>query len=298
MAEPVDAKPHAMTVEAAIRSATIRLAAAGVQGAGRDARLLIAAALGATQEQLVLHPQRLLDLAATDRLAAMLERRALQEPVSRILGVREFYGRSFIVTPATLDPRPDSETLIDLVLAAVDQEGWRQRPLRIIDVGTGTGCLLLTLLAELPNATGVGTDVSAAALDVARRNAEALGLAGQIDLRIENALESGVDAFDILVSNPPYIPTSDIDGLDLDVRAYDPHLALDGGADGMAIYRRIAARLDKRVPDGWAAFEVGAGQADQVAGILAPATGGDPTRLMIARDLSGHQRCVAIRTHR
>ena len=154
-----------------VREASRLLAPAGVEGPERDARLLAAAAIGCSPAALIARPDQVVDEAACRRLEELVQRRCAREPVSRILGSREFHGRSFALSPATLDPRPDSETLIEAALALVDAKGWRERPLRILDVGTGSGCLLLTLLAELPHATGVGTDIAQLALDIAADNA-------------------------------------------------------------------------------------------------------------------------------
>lgn len=288
----------ALTVETAVRHATGDLRAAGIEDAGRDARLLVGAATGLSQAELILELTMPVPAAAVARLAAMLRRRAACEPVSRILGEREFYGRTFIVTADTLDPRPDSETLISAALELVAQAGWTERPLRLIDVGTGTGCLLLALLAELPMATGLGTDTSSAALDVARRNASRLGLSARAEFRQQRALEGVCDKFDMLVCNPPYISTGEISGLARDVRDYDPMLALDGGSDGLDVYREIAPLLRHVVPAGWAIFEVGAGQAGAVSEIMQAALAGQPGIPRKWRDLAGHERCVALTTHR
>ncbi len=287
----------AATLEAAIRGAAQCLRAAGIEGAGRDARLLVGAAAGVSQADLIVGSGLGMPQVAQSRLATMLRRRTAREPVSRILGEREFYGRPFIVTPDTLDPRPDSETLITAALEIAAEAGWRQRPLRLIDIGTGTGCLLLTLLAELPLAHGVGTDISAAALDVARSNASRLGLSERAQFQQRHALDGGCDTFDMLVCNPPYISSRDIANLAADVRDYDPRLALDGGPDGLDVYRQIAPRLRHVVPAGWAVFEVGAGQAGSVSALLEGALVGQPGRLRRWQDLAGYPRCVALATH-
>jgi release factor glutamine methyltransferase len=276
-----------------VRTVQRALAEAGVEDAGRDARLLVAAAAGVDTQEIIVRPERPLAAAQQSRLQSMLDRRCAREPVSRILGEREFYGRRFALSAATLDPRADSETLIEAVLGLAAREGWGERPLRILDIGTGTGCLLLTLLAELPLATGVGSDISAAALDTAVSNAAALGLAARADFRQADVLDGIDGGFDLVVSNPPYILTGEIAGLKSEVRKYDPRAALDGGPDGLAIYRRIIAGLPD-VLRGWVVFEVGAGQADAVAQLLQQAF--VKTRhAEVARysDLGGHTRCVA-----
>ncbi|HEX9881107.1 MAG TPA: peptide chain release factor N(5)-glutamine methyltransferase, partial [Hyphomicrobium sp.] len=226
-------------------------------------------------------------------LAEMLRRRCAREPVSRILGAREFYGRTFKVTPATLDPRPDSETLIEAALEIVDREGWRTRPLRILDVGTGSGCLLVTLLAELPQASGLGGDISAAALAVAADNARAHGVLSRMQVALHDGLD-GIDGpFDLLVCNPPYIASAEIAELSPEVRAHDPRHALDGGPDGMAVYRAVMSDLPRVMSHGWVLFEVGAGQADALSRLICDTLPGVRTPLQTWKDLGGHVRCVA-----
>jgi release factor glutamine methyltransferase len=269
---------------------------AGIEGPGRDARLLFIAALGITGTDLFRTPERRLDCDEAERLARFVTRRIAREPVSRILGERGFYGRTFRVTPATLDPRPCTETVIEAALEIAEREGWRSRPIRILDVGTGSGILLVTLLAELPLATGVGTDVSEAALEAARGNAERLGVAPRATFLNRRSL-GGIDGtFDVMVSNPPYIPTGDIGGLDPEVREFDPAGALDGGEDGLDIYREIAAGLPHSVPRGWAFLEVGAGQAKDVEKLFKTAGGEAVIGTRIWRDLGLHERCVAVQT--
>ncbi len=219
-----------------------------------------------------------------------------REPVSRILGRRAFFGREFSVGRATLDPRPCSETLIEAALALADQEGWRTRPIHILDAGTGSGCLLLTLLAEMELAHGVGTDISAGALAVAAENADRLGLSERAEFAEARYLGGTRGTFELVVSNPPYIPTRDIEGLEPEVRNHEPRTALDGGADGLDAYREIAAGLPRVVPRGWALFEVGAGQADAVVDILRRELGRHGGEVRQWTDLGGHRRCVAIQT--
>jgi release factor glutamine methyltransferase len=287
------------TIAAALRRASGELRSAGIEDAGNDARRLLAWVLGLSGAQLLSRSELTLSPEQSAAFDRCIARRRGREPVARIVGAREFYGRSFAISPATLDPRPDSETLIETTLEIIEHEGRRTQPLRILDVGTGTGCLLLTLLAELPNATGVGTDISKAALDVARENARRLGIAGRADWLACDALE-GVDGpFDILVSNPPYIRTDEIAGLAPEVSRFDPHLALDGGSDGLRFFCRLFGRVAAVVPDGWIVLEVGYDQADAVADLLAtdvPAL--DRSNVRISRDVTGMRRCVAARTRK
>jgi release factor glutamine methyltransferase len=292
--EARDAPGLGQTLGEAVRSSQRVLNAAGVEDAGRDARLLLAAATGLATSEIIARPERPLSAQEQTRLQAMLKRRCAREPVSRILGAREFYGRRFALSRATLDPRPDSEAVIETALGIAEREGWRARPIRILDIGTGSGCLLLTLLAELPLATGLGTDISAAALETAALNAVSLGVAERASFAQRDALAGIDEAFDLVLSNPPYIPSGDIGELSTEVREYDPRTALDGGPDGLDIYRKIIADL-YRVGRGWVIFEVGAGQADAVALLLQQAfvktRQAEVTR---HSDLGGHTRCVAM----
>ena len=289
------------TIGEAVTSLARALRAEGLESAEQDARLLVVAAAGVSREVLLRAPETALTPTAARTLAEFAARRCAQEPVSRILGVRGFYGREFRVSRATLDPRPETETVVDAALEVAAGEAWLARPLRIVDVGTGTGCLLLTLLAELPEATGVGTDISPDALHVAAGNAARLRLERRVSFERRRSLEpqrgERADTFDLLVSNPPYIPTGDIAALEAGVRNFDPHLALDGGSDGLEIYRQIAARLIEAVPDGWSLLEVGAGQSEDVANLIRKAVPTHRVREMRSwLDLAGHTRCVAVRT--
>jgi release factor glutamine methyltransferase len=285
------------TVGTVVKELTDRFARAGIEYAAGDARRLVAGALGVSGADLLRAPERPLSAAQLEALRACADRRTRREPVSRILGEREFYGRAFAITPATLDPRPDSETLIDTVLELVEEEGWKGKPLRILDVGTGSGCLLLTLLAELPHATGLGTDISQGAITVAARNAARLELEPRVEWKVADGLESVEGHFHILIANPPYVRTAEIAGLAPEVRSFDPVEALDGGPDGLVMYRRLIPRIATRVPAGWIVFEVGDDQADTVAGLLkAGAATLDSVRIRIRHDVAGRRRCVAGRT--
>jgi release factor glutamine methyltransferase len=285
------------TVRWALREWTARLARSGIAGAAADVRRLVAGGLGVDAARLVREPERALTDAELATLSGYIARRALREPVSRILGARDFYGRSFIVSPATLDPRPATETLVEAALEIVREEGWRGRDLRILDIGTGTGCLLLTLLCELEGASGVGTDISAPALEVARVNAEHLGVSKRASWLTADALESVSGSFHILVSNPPYVRTGVIAELEPEVCRFDPAAALDGGADGLAVYRRLATGIGRVVPDGWTILEVGYDQADPVASIISNGVGRSAVAdLRFYRDVAGKRRCVAMKT--
>jgi release factor glutamine methyltransferase len=285
------------TLGAVLRQATADLQHAGIDQAGNDARRLLAAVLGLSGAQILSQPERRLSPEQVERLGQCIARRRNREPVSRILGEREFYGRSFAISSATLDPRPDSETLIEAALGRARLEGWFAAPLRILDVGTGSGCLLLTLLCELPNAVGIGTDISEAALEVARDNARRLGVEHRAQWLIRDALEDIGDRFEILVSNPPYVRSDDIAGLEPEVRCFDPWSALDGGGDGLHVFRRIAAGIPSTIPNGWIVLEVGHDQADAVAGLLESSTSGIKVGdIEFCRDVTGNRRCVAART--
>jgi release factor glutamine methyltransferase len=294
MHEIVAADDGSHTVGSALRLFSGDLARAGIADAGGDVRRLMEGALDATASSILACPERLLSAEQFDTLHAFVARRARREPVSRILGVRHFYGRPFAISPATFDPRPESETLVSVALDLVHREGLSRRPLRILDLGTGSGCLLVTLLCELPEARGVGSDVSAAALEVARANARSFGVADRAQWLAADGLENVPGIFHLLVANPPYVRTSEIADLELEVRAFDPITALDGGADGLAVYRRVAPRIPRAVPAGWFLCEVGLDQAAEIAALLAASS--RTAQISTHRDLAGRQRCVAMKT--
>jgi release factor glutamine methyltransferase len=214
---------------------------------------------------------------------AAIERRARGEPVSRILGRRAFWNHDFAVTPDVLDPRPDTETLVEIAL---------ERPFtRVLDLGTGSGCILISLLAERPGSTGLGTDVSAAALEVARRNAEATGVADGALWRMADWWDGVEGRFDLIVSNPPYIAEAEMDGLQREVRDWDPRGALTSGGDGLCAYRAILAGLDRHLePGGRLLLEVGAAQGAAVAAMAREA---GLTRVAVHPDLNGRDRVVS-----
>jgi release factor glutamine methyltransferase len=276
------------------RQAARALAAAGIEEPAREARVLVRTATGLDAASLLARPDAVADPQARQRLDALVARRSAHEPVSRIVGEREFYGRNFSLSPATLDPRPDSETVIEMALALAHERGWEARPLRILDVGTGTGCLLVTLLAELPLSAGMGTDVSAQALQTAAANARRHGVHERARFAEHDALDGIVETFDLMVCNPPYVADHEMAELAPEVRCYDPVRALAGGTDGLDVYRRLIPHLARVVAGGLAVFEVGAGQAPAVAKLLRrhvpQADGKGP---VFREDLSGHTRCVA-----
>lgn len=278
---------QAASLGATIAALAGRLQAAGIERARAEARLLAGAALGMRLEAIVAHTDRLLTAEEQASIAALGDRRVARQPMSQILGEREFYGRRFAVTPDVLTPRPDSETLIETVLQALPDRG---APLRLLDLGTGSGCLLLTLLAELPNATGVGVDLSAAALDVARGNARALGVEGRVAWHCGRWTDGLLEKFDVAVSNPPYIRRADVERLEPEVARYEPSLALDGGEDGLQAYRELAAELPGVLkPRALFALEVGFGQADEVARLM---KGRGLAVLATRNDLAGIPRCI------
>lgn len=284
-------------VRAALAIAVVLLSDAGIEGASVDARRLLVHVLGARPLDLISAPDRTLTTSEAKSYANALLRRQSCEPVSRIIGVRGFFGRDFIITPATLDPRPETETLIETALAWVDANGGREREINILDIGTGSGVILVTLLAELPNANGVGIDLSAQALAVAQMNATLHGVDGHARWIEGRTFGEETGPFDLVVSNPPYIPSADIARLDADVRLYDPPLALDGGGDGLLIYREIATGIAATMPSGAVIVEVGAGQASDVAYLLQSAwSKGGCSEARLVRDLGGIERCVAIAT--
>jgi release factor glutamine methyltransferase len=291
--------PDTLTAGQALRQLTGRFATAGLDTPDLDARLLLAHVLHIDQLRLVTAPETLLSTTQLDALERAAGRRLAHEPVSRIIGERWFYGRPYRITSATLDPRPDSETLIDAVLAHVRLNDLQQSPLRLLDIGTGTGCLLLTLLAELPAATGVGSDLSAAALAVAQLNADRLGIASN---RVKWTRGDGftpiTGIFNVILSNPPYIPSREIAGLAPDVRNYDPRLALDGGPDGLNPYREFSKQACKYIDKtgGYLIYEIGAGQHDAVADLLHQAPWPQPVTIETFSDLGGIVRCVAANT--
>jgi release factor glutamine methyltransferase len=276
------------TLAATLTNVASKLAAAGIEDPRREARYLICHALAVGAEAPVVEPDRVLQPAERARLDALLARRAEREPLSKIVGVREFWSLPFQVTAATLDPRPDSETVIEAALAAITD---RAAPRRILDFGTGSGCLLLALLSELCAASGVGIDISAAALTIAARNAAALGLSERACF-VQSDWGYGIAGwFDLIVANPPYVPAAEIAALAPEVAHHEPRAALDGGSDGMDAYRALAPHVERLLaPAGIAIFEIGARQADGVSQIL---HGSGLAVHSYTYDIAGRVRCLA-----
>lgn len=290
MTSPIDAE---MSAGAALRAAGRLLADRGIATATTDARLLTQHALGLSSLDLALGRPARIGADGARTLTEVVERRRSGEPVARILRQWEFWGLSFALSPATLVPRPDTETLVERALAQVPD---RERPLRLLDLGTGSGCILIALLHELPNAFGIGLDRSSEALETARTNAEANGVGRRAGFVRGEWCGSLRGPFDLIVSNPPYIASAVIGGLDPEVRLHDPGLALDGGADGLDAYRailsEIAARPGLIAADGAVLLEIGYDQAEPVLalGESAGFTGRD-----LDRDLAGQCRVVTLR---
>jgi len=266
----------------ALRSAIPRLTAAGVEGAARDARLLLAHALQIAPDRLTLHLADRLSPEAAARFEAAVNDRVRRRPVSQITGQRQFWGRSFRVTSDTLDPRPETETLIAAAL---------ETPFaRVLDLGTGTGAILLTLLAERPPATGLATDASEAALAVAARNARALGLADRASFSQSDWFAGVEGRFDLIVSNPPYISEDEMADLSPEVRDWEPRLALTPGGDGLAAYRAIAAGCGAHLaPGGRLVVEIGPTQGAAVAALFA---GAGLSLVRVRPDMDGRDRVV------
>jgi len=261
---------------------------AGLESPGLDARLLLAEASGRTPERLLVGPDELLRADEARRLDGLAARRLAGEPVARILGRREFWSLDFELSPETLVPRPETETLVETALARL--AGRRSERLRIADLGTGSGCILVALLSELPAAIGIGVDRCEAALRTARRNADRHGLESRALFAACDWASALAHGFDLIVSNPPYISSREIGRLPREVARHDPHLALDGGEDGLGAYRRLLPRAAALLaPGGLLLLEVGEGQAAAVSGLLA---GEGLAALPPAPDLSGVQRVV------
>ncbi len=286
-----------IALHTAIGALGARFREAGLSTPELDAKILALHACGLSREDYFRRPERRLTGAEAETLQAYTERRLRREPVSRICGSREFWGRDFLIGSAVLDPRPDTETLVDTALAILREERRSGEPLRILDLGTGSGCILLSLLAELPRAWGAGIDRSPEALAIARANAERQGLDDRSAFLCGDWCSALNDAFDLIISNPPYISGDDIAALSPEVSRFDPLIALDGGGDGLDAYRSIAqGSLPVLKTGGWIMLEAGMNQANDIVRIFKDfgwmADGAD---LRICADLAGIKRVVAIK---
>jgi release factor glutamine methyltransferase len=276
------------TAAALLAEGAAALAAAGVENQRFEAGLLLGAATGRTRARLASLPTEAIAASDAAQYRAFVARRAAREPMAYVLGRAEFWSLGFAVGPGVLVPRPDTETLVEAATRAFPD---RARALRVLDLGVGSGCLLLSLLHHFPNARGIGTDTSPRALAYARLNAERLGVDPRAEL-VETAWAQGVDGpFDIVVTNPPYIPSAEIDGLQPEVSRFEPRATLDGGPDGLDAYRAILPGLRRLLsPDGSAFLEIGRGQDAQVV----PMAAGQRFSIRFHRDLTGITRCLEL----
>ncbi|MGH6642693.1 MAG: peptide chain release factor N(5)-glutamine methyltransferase [Bradyrhizobium sp.] len=279
-------------VETVRRALAACFKSGAIESSEIDARLLVGAVLGLDLTGLITAAHRQFSADEAARLEDFARRRLQGEPVARILGHKEFWGLPLKLSPATLVPRPDTETVVELALELLRADGAPGRALRIADLGTGSGAILLALLSELPGAHGFGTDISTAALQIAAANAAYAGLANRATF-IACDYASGLSGpFDLIVSNPPYIRSADIAGLDAEVREYDPRAALDGGVDGLDAYRALIPQAAYLLaPGAVLVVEAGEDQSGQIRGIMT-AAGLAPAGAPKA-DLAGIQRAIA-----
>ena len=276
-----------MTVFEMVANAAQSLRAAGIDSAARDARALVAHALGVAANRIVLLGSDPIDLKAQERLAGYLERRLRHEPVSKITGWRQFWGRDFHISKAVLDPRPETETVI--------VEALKHPAATVLDLGTGSGILAVTLMAEWPKAQALATDISPAALAVAGKNAARYDIGDRLSFAQSNWFEGVQGEFDLIVANPPYIAMEEMAGLDRDVRDFDPNIALTPGGDGLDPYRVIAAAVGRHLsPDGRLIVEIGHQQAADVLQIFQDA---GLSSLCCHPDLAGRDRVISARIH-
>jgi len=281
------------TVEAARRTLAARLQSAGIDSADLDARLLIGQALGLDLTGMISAAHRPLTADESNRIETFARRRLTGEPVARILGTKEFWGLPLALSRETLVPRPDTETVVELALQML-RDSPANRPLSIADLGTGTGAILLALLSELPDATGIGTDISVEALQTATANAVRLGLAPRASFIRCDYASALTGPFDLIVSNPPYIRSSDIAALAAEVRDHDPLAALDGGPDGLNAYRALIPQAARILAPGAAlVVEAGQGQAAQIEALMTSA--GLAPQAAPKADLAGISRAVGAR---
>lgn len=254
-----------------------------------DAELLLAFVLGRSREFVIGRPEYQLSKKEEEDFSSFIKRRQNFEPVAKIIGIKEFWGREFVVNATTLDPRPDSEALIEAFIELMPN---RNIKFKVLDLGTGSGCLLLTILAEYPNALGIGGDIVKDTLDVAKYNAEKIGLAKRSDFILNNWTEGMDGKFDLIISNPPYIKNSDIEKLAPEVSMHEPRIALIGGSDGLDCYRQISSQIKSLLnKNGYIIFEFGKGQENDIREILEQ----EGMRFVsFKNDLTGTPRCIVV----
>ncbi|MEN2494729.1 MAG: Release factor glutamine methyltransferase [Hyphomicrobiaceae bacterium hypho_1] len=280
-----------------IEQIVFELTKIGISNPIFEARQLVIDATTICSKDFILQPQMKLVKSQMATISAWLERRKSGESLARIRGWQEFYGRKFVLSSETLEPRSDSETLIDVALQIMEMKRGPRHAWRILDIGTGTGCLILTLLAERSNATAVGVDICSEALVIAQKNAIHLGLESRVTWLQSDYLKKVNGQFDLLISNPPYIKSQDISSLQIEIVNHDPRLALDGGPDGLNAYRSLAADLKRVVPQGFAVFESACNDTDRVIEILKTGENHNFLKLVsVNQDLTGCKRCVVLET--
>jgi release factor glutamine methyltransferase len=278
------------TIETARRALTVRLRSAAIDSPELDARMLVGAALGLDLTGLMAAAGRLVSPDESACIEQFARRRLGGEPVARIVGFKEFWGLPLQLSAATLVPRPDTETVVELALEMMQTDP--DRRLRIADIGTGSGAILLALLSEWPAAWGIGTDISVAALQTARRNAGHLGLADRAAFVACDYAAALSGRFDLIVSNPPYIRSAEIAGLATEVRGHDPLQALDGGTDGLDAYRALLPQASGLLaPGGALVVEAGRGQSGDIEALMTAA--GFTQERSAKADLAGIHRAVA-----
>jgi len=279
-----------MNISEILGTAKQHLKSSGIGSPFLDAELLLAHALGKNREFVIGRPEYQLSESEREVFAGFIKRRASFEPVAKITGTKEFWGRGFLVSGATLDPRPDSESLIEAVLELFPD---KNSAFSILDFGTGSGCLPLTLLAEYPQTQAIGVEINQDTLNIAILNAQKIGLAKRINFILNDWAEGMEGKFDLIISNPPYIKKSDIKKLAPEVSIYEPILALDGGDDGLECYRKLAPKLTGLLnKGGYAVFEFGKGQHYDIKGIFEDA---GMNFVSFQNDLSGEPRCIIAR---
>ncbi len=281
----------ALCVDAARRNIAQRFRRLGIDTPDLDARILVGHALGLDHTALALAGERRLQADEIGQIETLARRRLSREPIARITGAKEFWGLPFRITSDVLVPRPETETVVEQALAAVNRTGARTRALRIVDLGVGSGAILIALLTELPNAMAIGTDCSCGALTLARENARRLGVAPRATFAACDFGAAVAPGCDLVVTNPPYVCTDEIAGLEPDVREFDPRVALDGGPDGLAAYRVIALHAHRVLnPGAHLIAEIGKSQGSDVAALFTDVGFCD---IRITPDLAGIPRAVA-----